>query len=881
MPSASAADRARLAPGLALMLASGFAGLGYQVVWTRQASLWLGSDPAAVLAVFSAFFGGMALGARTLGERIERGSRPGRAYAWCEAAIAAWGIVLMMVLEPASALLLRAVGQSPSPAVQWAVAFAGTGALLLPATVAMGATLPAMQRALAGWPARRVAWLYAANTAGALAGVLATGFWLLPALGLRGTTGVCVALNLACAVAARLVFDRAVPRADTPAEMPATAPLAAPLTAPVTAPLTALVAASVAASSRRRGIALLAATGMLGIAYEVLVLRVLGQHAENTVYTVALALGVYLVGHAAGAAALPRRATTGGLLVAVGLACIAGLAGLGQARAVAAAATAVATGLGVELMAAALAGEAAIAAVALLLPAAAMGALFASLSSRAVQDGHGWGRPLAWNTFGAALAPTLFGVVLVPIAGVGGALLAVAAAYLVLAAVHRTRAGAAAGAVALAVLVAVAPSPSAVGFPQGTRVLAAWESASAQVVVVEDEGGVRRLHIDHRAQEGASDTRWADRRQALLPMLLHPAPERALFLGLGTGLTAAAAGPLARVDVVELLPEVADAAAAWFLRPEERAGLNLRIGDARRVVRGTSEHWDVIVADNFHPARGGSALLTTVEHFEAVRARLAEGGLFCQWLPLHQMDLGSLRHVVAAFLQAFPQAHAVIATNSLQTPVVGLVARPQGGFDAAALRARLASLRATADPAGLQDEWALLGSIVAGPAALARFAGDATPNRDDRPVVAYTAPRTTYAPQSRPRDRLLDWLAELGVDEVEAATGLDPVRLSAYRRARNAFLLAGREVPPIADPVAMLARIGGPMLAVVAASPDFRPAYDPLVALATAASERAPEEARRVLGELARLQPARPEASLALRRIDGAPTDGPRPGAAH
>ncbi|MEI7443749.1 MAG: spermidine synthase, partial [Burkholderiales bacterium] len=282
-----------------LMLASGFAGLGYQIVWTRQASLWLGSDPAAVLAVFSAFFVGMALGARVLGERIERGTRPGRAYAACEAAIAAWGVVLMLVLEPASGLLLRAIGGSPTPAGQWAVAFLGTGALLLPATVAMGATLPAMQRALSGWPARRVGWLYAANTAGALAGVLATGFWLLPALGLRSTTAVCVALNLACAVAVRFAFDRAVPAAG-PAE-------------------------SAAVPRARRALALLAATGLLGIAYEVLVLRVLGQHAENTVYTVALALAVYLVGHAAGAAALPRRATTGGLLAAVGLAGVAGL----------------------------------------------------------------------------------------------------------------------------------------------------------------------------------------------------------------------------------------------------------------------------------------------------------------------------------------------------------------------------------------------------------------------------------------------------------------------------------------------------------------------------------------------------------------------------
>ncbi|MEI7446562.1 MAG: fused MFS/spermidine synthase, partial [Burkholderiales bacterium] len=450
------------------------------------------------------------------------------------------------------------------------------------------------------------------------------------------------------------------------------------------------------------------------------------------------------------------------------------------------------------------------------------------------------------------------------------ALLAVVGAYLLLAALHGTRIVAGAGAAALATLVALAPSPTAVGFPEGTRVLAAWESASAQVVVVEDEGGVRRLHIDHRAQEGASDTRWADRRQALLPMLLHPAPERALFLGLGTGLTAAAAGPLARVDVVELLPAVGDAAAGFFLRPEERGALHLRIADARRVVRGSDERWDVIVADNFHPARGGSALLTTVEHFEAVRARLADGGLFCQWLPLHQLDLATLRHVVAAYLQAFPEAFAVIATNSLQTPVIGLVSRPGAGFDAAALRARLAALRPTAEPAGLPDEWALLGSFVAGPAALARFAGDAVPNSDDRPVVAYTAPRATYAPEARPSDRLLDWLDAVGLDAGELASGADATRLAAYWRARNAFLAAGRDVAPLADPVAMLGRIGGPMLDVVATSPDFRPAYDPLVAIATAAAERAPERAREVLSTLVRLQPARPEALAALRRLDGA-----------
>jgi spermidine synthase len=48
----------------------------------------------------------------------------------------------------------------------------------------------------------------------------------------------------------------------------------------------------------------------------------------------------------------------------------------------------------------------------------------------------------------------------------------------------------------------------------------------------------------------------ADARQALLPLLLHAAPRRALFLGLGTGVTAtsAAQDPALTVDAVELLP---------------------------------------------------------------------------------------------------------------------------------------------------------------------------------------------------------------------------------------------------------------------------------------------------------------------------------------
>jgi spermidine synthase len=67
----------------------------------------------------------------------------------------------------------------------------------------------------------------------------------------------------------------------------------------------------------------------------------------------------------------------------------------------------------------------------------------------------------------------------------------------------------------------------------------------------------------------------------------------------------------------------------------------------------------------------------------------------------------------------------------------------------------------------------VLGSFAMGPAALKRFASGAPLNTDDRPVVAYSAPRITCAPDSSPRDRLIWLLRELSVepDELIALAG--------------------------------------------------------------------------------------------------------------
>jgi spermidine synthase len=405
------------------------------------------------------------------------------------------------------------------------------------------------------------------------------------------------------------------------------------------------------------------------------------------------------------------------------------------------------------------------------------------------------------------------------------------------------------------------------------------------VSIVEDGEGVSSLHINNRQQEGSSATRFADARQALLPILIHPAPHRVLFLGMGTGVTAwsAARDPGLHVDVVELLPEVIEASAYFTseIRAEaQRRELHAIAADARRFVRATDARYDVIVADNFHPARSGSGALYTVEHFQAVRQRLAPGGVFCQWLPLHQLDMATLRIIVRTFMSVYPRGSAVLATNSLETPVLGLVgSRDDARLDLGRIRQRMSEVATplTLADLGFPDDFALLGSFVAGPRSLARFSADAPLNTDDHPVVSYRAPRVTYAPDSLPRDRLISLLHEvdIGADELLVTSGAGDAawaaRLRAYWTARDRFIEVGRDVRPSADVGRMLAQVREPLLTVLRASPDFRPAYDPLLRMAAALSSSDAPAARELLTELQVLQPLRPEAGELLRDFPPSP----------
>jgi spermidine synthase len=284
-------------------------------------------------------------------------------------------------------------------------------------------------------------------------------------------------------------------------------------------------------------------------------------------------------------------------------------------------------------------------------------------------------------------------------------------------------------------------------------------------------------------------------------------------------------------DGVELLPEVVRFMPYFAPQNRGRSAERIRVADARRFVVSTWRNYDVIVADLFHPARDGAGTLYTREHFAAIRARLNRGGVFCQWLPLHQMDELILRVVIRTFLEVFPDARAYLLHWSVDVPVLGLV----NG--------------ATPNADEIANDPKTSGGFVAGPEALRKIAGNAAINTDDHQIVTYAAPRFAYQRHATPYGRLLTILE------------LEPPP-NDFLKARNVYLhglvyeTEGR-VDQAIEAYIESARI----------SDQFTMGYSRCISLAAARVKDRPEAARGLLERLAEAKPNQKIARDLLQRL--------------
>lgn len=764
---------------LAFFFFSGLAGLLYEVAWIRMAGTVIGNTTQAIGTVVGVYMGGLALGAWIGGRAADR--RSGATllvlYGRLEAAIAG-SALLVPVFLAASEPLYRALwaGLEDAPLAYAALrALLMALALIVPTTL-MGATLPVLVRWFSGSPetaAREAGRAYAVNTLGGVAGTLGAGFLLIPEMGLQASILLAAGINLAIGAASIALARREEPSTPVPAE-----PGARP------APL---------------ALALAALSGFAALVYEVAWTRSLVLSLGSTVYAFTLTLSAFVLGLAIGSGlaslVLPRlRGSETPLAVlqaAIGIAAIALLPYLGDLPlSVAPVLESVRKSFGRLLLA-----EFSVIGLFVLLPSVLLGAVFPFACRLALEARAAVGRSVAAvytaNTLGSIAGSVAASFALVPLLGLSGAILLAAslnlgaAAFLLLRS-PRLRPAALAPAAAAAAGWLLLPAWNPKVMASGAFLYGAADARSARregrdlrsyleedSVLLDQYWDSYGLVTVHRLRNGTltmrvngktdASTGPSDRANMLfvghLPMLHHPAPKRALLIGMGAGLTleAMAAHPVERLDCVDISPAVVRAAREHFRDANgdvlSRPHVRLVVGDGRNALRFGREPFDVIVSQPSNLWISGMANLFTREFFEEASGRLAPGGVFGQWVHAYWLSTADFKQVVRTFYDVFP--HGSVWEIFPGSDYVLLGAREPLRPALGAIGERLARTKALGEYLDAPPAAALLGHLVTDADGARSAVGDGPRITDDRCAIEYSAPRSLHR-ESRPET--LRWL---------------------------------------------------------------------------------------------------------------------------
>jgi len=639
---------------LLLFAGSGCAALIYEIVWLQLLQLVIGSTAVSLGALLATFMGGMCLGSVAFARAVRQGANPLRTFASLEAGTGICGFAALFGLPLVQGLYVSfAHGGTEGLLLRGAVCCI----CLLPPTVLMGATLPAISRAV---PRPTVGFLYAANIAGGVAGCVAAGFWLLRVFDMAVATYVAVGLNLSVAAVAWIAARSTGSVAFEPES-----------------------ADSV--DSGAWGIYFaVALSGLSALGAEAVWTRLLALTLGPTVYTFSIILAVFLIGMGLGSAAgsamgrdtrHARRnlAISQGLLVA-------------------------AIGWSAYMIAAQLpywdknlfghggvwAGflrDFVFCGIAILPAALCWGASFplalASVSGNSPDAAKPVGRIYAWNTLGAIVGAICFGIAAIPVLGSQNSerlLVTVAAAGAFAALQHTWKWRAALAAASLACISALPQTPwQLLAFGRrlplevgktdnGWKRLYSAEGINSSIVYTEFVDHRRFFHVAGKIEASSSPADMQLQRSlGHIPALLHRDPKSILIVGCGAGVTAGSFTvhpEVEHITLCEIEPLIPPASARFFAKENHNVIRDPRTrivyDDARHFTLTAHEKFDIITSDPIHPWVKGAATLYTKEYFEACKAHLNPGGLVTQWVPLYESDLATVQSEIATFFDVFP-----------------------------------------------------------------------------------------------------------------------------------------------------------------------------------------------------------------------------------
>jgi spermidine synthase len=802
---------------VAIFFLSGATSLVYQVIWVRMLSLFFGSDVYAAAITLSVFMGGLAFGSWLSGRLADRAARPLLFYGLCEVGIAACAFAFPHVLAAFGPLYQTVYSGyfATDPAIYHGFRAATAAAALFLPTALMGATLPLMVRQFVSGNEKlgnRVGLFYSANTIGALAGTLLTGFALLPALGVRATVGLAVAANLAIGVVA-IVAGLRVARQGT-------------------APRDDSARASPLPPARLAVLLVMALSGFAALALEVVWMRILVQSFSATVYAFSIMLATFLFGIYYGsrkvAAMVDDHEAPVRLLAMLELGLGAYVAGLGILAYAAPSAfgtivwsvTAL-TGGGFAV--GSILGQFIVASALIVFPTMLLGATF-PIAVKAFTRGvearaAGTGGIYAANTAGALLGALAGGFLLLPALGARNSLVAIAALFtgagLLLALAHggialrSTRVG-------LLLATFAAASVALLLLPRQTVVNFNLQKSSAPLVVYHGEGVAHTVDILRNDKGNTimmvngnieADTTLTQRRHFVLkghmPLALHPDPRKVAVVGLGLGITLRATANHPTVDhvrLIELTPEMVE---AHRTHPELTGNVlgspkvHLRVDDGRNFMAMSEEKYDMITADPIHPRITGVGYLYTREYYEAIKKRLNRGGIVVQWMPMYQLSPESFDVAFRTFAGVFPNAsfwyvrfHGLFVATAEPSPI-----------DYAKVVERLAHQSVSDDLAsvGIKGPEQFFSYLLMDAQQIRKYVGRSAGRQLNTDDNAYLEYRTPFEFLGATRDIVSELLPYAGVDHRAVLPGATAEQRQRLQEAWARRL--ERIIPELSEPI--------------------------------------------------------------------------------
>ena len=677
IPSAQSSPRF-LAACLLLFAGSGCAALIYEIVWFQLLQLVIGSSAVSLGLLLAAYMGGLCVGSLALPRLVPARANPLRVYAALELGIGVFGFVALLGVP-----LVGRIYAAGALSGLAGLVFRGSVAAvcLLPPTILMGASLPAISRWVDSTP-RGISWmglLYSGNIAGAVVGCLGAGFYLLRVHDLGIATYTAAAINIAVALMA-WAMSGAGDRFRSPA-----------------------VDAGVQPNSTARSIiyVVIALSGFTALGAEVVWTRLLSLMLGATVYTFSIILAVFLIGLWAGSwagSSLARRVSDPRWAL--------GTCQILLAAAIAWTAFTIARVLPYWPVDPALSNSPwfnfdldLTRTIRTILPSTLLwGASFPLALAAAAERGRDsarlTGAVYAANTAGSIVGALLFSLLLISSIGTKGSqqvliLMAAAAAIAAFGAAalrERQRLGLAGVSVAGALLLGWGLASTATDVPwqaiaygrRSAPILHALDVASGEQpaeplfvgeginssVVISKRGDQRFFYVSGKSE--ASSAPIDMRLQHLMgdiPGLLHPSPRSVLVVGFGAGVTAGSFVPypeVQRISICELEPLIPPASDKFFGKENDHVLLDPRTrmiyDDARHFISTTPEKFDVITTDPIHPWVKGTATLYSRQYYELVRSHLNPGGIAAQWLPLYESDEETVKTELATFFAVFPNA---------------------------------------------------------------------------------------------------------------------------------------------------------------------------------------------------------------------------------